>query len=530
MAHPSTPRLPNEILVLIFSHFCLHCQDAYNESWDERPLRPIASQRKEQQAEAKPWYSIDRQTLCSLSLTCRQFRDIAQPVLYHEFVLGYGDSWISEVYQWNDRLAPFVRTLARRPDLARLVKVIYISHRVFSTSEDKEEPRRNILLEAANALGVDLPAAWKERVEIWDYICLWEKFDWPDVYPVFSEFYLDDHRRLTEKQERQLRRAMSEKSMPGRRWMNAELIAMLLAHTPNIEIISIQSSRGWPTCGIAESSMPALGVTHLPVKRLDLGMPAHPIVKISDNLETLNFHGYIGNLGYIKMEMPSLKSLRITEGFLSAVRLSKVLEGCTGGLVAFEYEAAQGRRQNNDQTPAVNFQLSDAIELLRLHKSTLQILHLDLTARRVDIRRIEPGVNMRDFTALQHLWINTLLLFPIVLPPTLGTPADAEILVQFLPRSIVSLEIYRDGRCFVSDALHGLVAVKSEQFPFLKWVILGPRGGGDLGRVSKAAGVSFSTKVYRLCQVKTYLQGPNTDSRLEFPDWDSDDELWYGEE
>ncbi|KAH7178172.1 hypothetical protein DER46DRAFT_695945 [Fusarium sp. MPI-SDFR-AT-0072] len=530
MAHLSTPRLPNELLVLIFSHFCLHCQDVYNESWDERPLQPISSWRKKQQAEAKPWYSIDRQTLFSLCLTCRQFRDVAQSVLYHEFVLGYGDSFISEVYQWEDRLAPFIRTLARRPDLARLVKVIYISHRIFSTSEDKEESRRNILLEAANALGVDLTAAWKERVEDVDLICPWEKLDWPDVYPVFSESYLDDHRRLTEKQEQQLRRAMTEKSTPGRRWMNAELIAMLLAHTPNIELISIQSSRGCPSCGIAESSLPTLGVTHLPVKRLDLGMPARPIIKISDNLEALNFHGYIGNLGYIEMEMPCLKTLRITDGFLSAVRLSKVLEGCTGGLVAFEYEAGQGRRYNNDQTRAVNFQLSDAIKFLRLHKSTLQILHLDLTARRDDIRRFEPGVNIRDFTALRHLWINTLLLFPIVLPPTLGRSADAEILVKFLPRSIVSLEIYRDGRCFASDALHGLVAVKSEKFPFLKWVVLGPRGGGDLGRAFKAAGVSFSTKVYGLSQAKTYLQGPNTNSRLEFPDWDSDDELWYGEE
>ncbi|KAF4953321.1 hypothetical protein FGADI_6087 [Fusarium gaditjirri] len=473
MAHSSTARFPNELLVLISSHFCLHCQDAYNESWDERPLQPILSQSNKQQAEVKPWYSIDRQTLCSLSLACRQFRDVAQSVLYHEFVLGYGDSWISEVYHWEDCLAPFIRTIARRPDLARLVKVVYISHRIFDTSEDKEESRRSILLEAANALGVDLLAAWKKRADDVHSMCPAERPDWPDFYPVFIESHLDDNRRLTEKQERQLRRAMTEKSMPSRRWMNAELISMLLAHTPNIDIVSIQSSRGWPSCGITGSSMPALGLTHLPVKRLDLGMS--------------------GNLGCVEMEMPCLKNLRITKGFLSAARLSKVLRGCTGGLVAFEYEAAQGWYQDND-TPAVNFQLSDAIELLRLHKSSLQILHLDLTARRGDIRRIEPRMNMKDFTSLQHLWVNTLLLFPIVLPPILGTPTDAEILVQFLPRSIVSLEIYRDGRCFASNALHGLVAVKSEKFPFLRSVVLGPRGGGDLGRVSKAAGISFSNK------------------------------------
>ncbi|KAI1011779.1 hypothetical protein LB503_004387 [Fusarium chuoi] len=348
MAHISVPRLPSEIQALIFSQFCLHCQDSYNDSWDQRPLQPLLSLEDFQDARDNPRHSIDRQTLCSLSLSCRQFRDVAQSILHHEFVLGHGDSWFSDAYQWDDRLAPFVRTLARRPDLARLVKVIYISHHIFSTSEDKEQSRRNILLEAACALGIDLPAAWKKRVEIRDSICPSEKLDWPDVYPVFSEFYLDDHPRMTEKQERQLRRAMTQKSMPGRRWMNAELVAMLLAHTPNIEIISIQSSPGWPTCGIAKSSLPLLGVIHLPVKRLDLGMQAGPIINICDNLETLNLHGYIGNLGSFKIEMPCLKNLRITDGSLSSFRLSKILEGCTGGLVAFEYEAGYGRQQNDD--------------------------------------------------------------------------------------------------------------------------------------------------------------------------------------
>ncbi|KAF5562834.1 hypothetical protein FPHYL_5488 [Fusarium phyllophilum] len=451
---------------------------AYNESWDQRPLRPIESDRKLQQAKAKPWYSIDRQTLCSLSLTCRQFRDVAQPILYHEFVLGYGDSWYSDAYQWEDRLAPFIRTLARRPDLARLGKVIHISHHT---------------LKAASALGVDLPAAWKKRVEISDSICPSEKFDWPGVYPIFSEFYLDDHPRMTEKQERQLRRAMTQKSMPGGRCMNAELVAMLLAHTPNIEIISIQSSPGWPTCGIAESSLTALGITHLPVKRLHLGMPAGPIIKISDHLETLNFQGYI---------------------------------------ISFEYEAGQRRWQDNVRTPDPIFQLSDAIDSLQRHKNTLQILHLDLSARPRDIKIVKQRANMRDFTALRHLWTNLLLLFPNPFRPTLRrpvvaerSPADAEVLVEFLPHSIVSLEIYYDIKCLVSNALHGLPAVKSEKFPFLKKVVYGPGGRGNPGQAFEAEGVRFSTTVQHLCQAKTYLQGLNTDSRLEIPDRDSDDGL-----
>ncbi|SCV52529.1 uncharacterized protein FFB14_12648 [Fusarium fujikuroi] len=424
----------------------------------------------------------------------------------------HGDSWFSDAYQWDNRLAPFVRTLARRPDLARLIKVIYISHHIFSTSEDKEQSRRNILLEAAGALGIDLPAAWEKRVEIRDSICPLEKFDWPDIYPIFSEFYLDDHPRMTEKQERQLRRVMAEKSMPGRRWMNAELVAMLLAHTPNIEIISIQSSPGWPTCGIAKSSPPVLGVTHLPVKRLDLGLQTGPIINICDNLEALNCPGY---------------NLRITDGSLSSFRLSKILEGCTGGLVAFEYEAGYGWGQNDDQLPTRNFQLSDAIESLRHHRSTLQVLHLDVTARSRDIRRAKPGINMRDYTSLQYLWISTILLCPSARMS--DRPADVETFMDFLPCSIVSLEIYRDFTCSTDGAVQRVAAVKREKFPFLKKVVYGPKDRRNLRQAFEVEGVSFSIKIYSLSLAKGYLQGPNTDSRLEFPDWDSDEELRQGE-
>ncbi|VTT82104.1 unnamed protein product [Fusarium fujikuroi] len=439
----------------------------------------------------------------------------------------HGDSWFSDAYQWDNRLAPFVRTLARRPDLARLIKVIYISHHIFSTSEDKEQSRRNILLEVAGALGIDLPAAWEKRVEIRDSICPLEKFDWPDIYPIFSEFYLDDHPRMTEKQERQLRRVMAEKSMPGRRWMNAELVAMLLAHTPNIEIISIQSSPGWPTCGIAKSSLPVLGVTHLPVKRLDLGIQTGPIINICDNLEALNCHGY---------------NLMITDGSLSSFRLSKILEGCTGGLVAFEYEAGYGWGQNDDVSSwsaitifimilthnRSSFQLGIFNCLIRLSRSgIIGVLHLDVTARSRDIRRAKPGINMRDYTSLQYLWISTILLCPSARMS--DRPADVETFMDFLPCSIVSLEIYRDFTCSTDGAVQRVAAVKREKFPFLKKVVYGPKDRRNLRQAFEVEGVSFSIKIYSLSLAKGYLQGPNTDSRLEFPDWDSDEELRQGE-
>ncbi|KAF4332281.1 hypothetical protein FBEOM_13931 [Fusarium beomiforme] len=335
MAYLSIPRLPSEVLHLIFGHFCLHCQDAYSESCDERPLRPAKSHSEKQKKDAKPWYSITRQTLCSLSLACRQFRDVAQSVLHHEFVLGCGDSWRSQVYTWESRLAPFVRTLARQPYLAYLVKVVYINGRIFDFSQDGEQPHRAILIEAAGALGVDLSTAWKERIPM---ISDGEAHDWPDVYPIFIDSYLDNDCTLTEEQERQLQSAMSRGLMPGRRWMNGELVAMLLAQVPNVHHISIEGGRGWPTYGLPVSTFPALGITQLPAKTLDLCTMACPLVQLSTHLETLNLH-QIQALAVSAVEMPCLKTLRVISGVLTAESLSSLLRACTGGLVAFECKA-----------------------------------------------------------------------------------------------------------------------------------------------------------------------------------------------
>ncbi|KAL4871123.1 hypothetical protein BDV12DRAFT_194769 [Aspergillus spectabilis] len=39
---------------------------------------------------------------------------------------GYGDSWRSDLYTWDGRLTSFMRTVARRRDLAATVKRIYV--------------------------------------------------------------------------------------------------------------------------------------------------------------------------------------------------------------------------------------------------------------------------------------------------------------------------------------------------------------------------------------------------------------------
>ncbi|KAM0356428.1 hypothetical protein ACHAP4_007009 [Fusarium culmorum] len=441
MEPSSTTRLPNEILFNIFSHFCLHCQDYYNESWDERPLRAIKPCREEQQPDAKSWYSIERNTLFAACLASKGLRDIAQPILYHEFVLGYGDSWKSDLYDWEGRLISFIRTLARRPDLCRQVKVVYINTRLFTSND---EGKRATLLEAARALKIDLPAVWNQRAS---NILASEAEDWPEVYSIFLSTYLDESRDLTEKQERRLRRAMDQSPAPAWRWLNSELIAMLIAQTHAVQYFSIQGNRTWPTKGLPESSLRSLGVVNLPLKTLDLGIAANSLIELSPTLRTLNLHDYSGDLSSWDTELPHLKTLRITNDYLTANTLRRLLDACTGGLVAFEFEAYKrvdesprcGFEDYENYTPAPphmlrdsHFQPSDVIKILQKHKNTLRILHLNLTNREYRTKKIPLDVNLKDFSTLQHVFINVFQLFG----SEENIEIEHEVLIRLLPRTV----------------------------------------------------------------------------------------------
>lgn len=523
MASKSILNLSNEIFLIIFGYFCLHCQDEYNQSWDDRPFRSQASSRGKQQPDAKSWYSIDRHALFSLSLTSKRFRDLAQPILYHEFVLGCGDSWLSESYTWRGRLASFIRTLSQRPDLAHLVKVMYIhTYLLRGHTQENRAADRAVILPAAHALGIDLPEAWRRRMP---RVTEAESYDWPEVYQVFLSSYLDDKIELTERQQRHLHRAMTDGSEPGRRWINAELVAILIAQTPHVEYLSLQGDIRWPSGGLATSSLPALGVSNLPLKMLDLGIGGYPIIELAPGLETLNLHQYSMHFGHSIPNMPNLRTLRVTDSLMLAVTLRKLLDACTRGLVAFEYEAAKDETQG---LRGRHFQVSDAIECLDKHRSTLQVLHLDLSKRDVQMRKIPLGSNLKEFSALKHVFINSMPLFGFIQKSDHNV--DSEVLIRLLPRSIVSLTVRKNPyRNFVKEALLGLADWKSrnpDEFPNLNWVACGPKmKSSTLASLFKAVGVNFNAKVQSLSQIKPYLNGPNSDSTLFLPNWDSEDDL-----
>ncbi|KAL6699291.1 hypothetical protein J3F84DRAFT_393562 [Trichoderma pleuroticola] len=122
MPLPAIDSLVSEILELTMGHFCLH----YGAKCRNPTATHYYISGTEQGNDSPSWYSLDRHALFSFCLVSWHFSGIAQTILYHEFASGYGDSGESTTYAWDRRLTSFMQTVAKRPELGRVVKRVYI--------------------------------------------------------------------------------------------------------------------------------------------------------------------------------------------------------------------------------------------------------------------------------------------------------------------------------------------------------------------------------------------------------------------
>ena len=86
----------------------------------------------------------------------RRLCGIAQPILYHEFVPGYGDSWCTVNYDWSRRLTYFLRTVALRHDLAILVTRLNLDYVLLDEVDSDWENPVVVLDEVAQVRGIDI--------------------------------------------------------------------------------------------------------------------------------------------------------------------------------------------------------------------------------------------------------------------------------------------------------------------------------------------------------------------------------------
>lgn len=108
MAGEMERHLPPEILHMIFSNLCIHC---YN------PLPSLMPDLNTSLCR------VDKSTLAHLCRASKTFRDIAQPVLFHYFVLNT-TAYQFRVRRLRAQLLKFLRVLCVRPDLAQAVRAL----------------------------------------------------------------------------------------------------------------------------------------------------------------------------------------------------------------------------------------------------------------------------------------------------------------------------------------------------------------------------------------------------------------------
>ncbi|KAK4251362.1 hypothetical protein C7999DRAFT_10940 [Corynascus novoguineensis] len=138
--------LSNELILLILSNFCLHCRQGPHET--PQVYFPATGQRRDEPS----WYALDMAALHSMSLVSRRFSPLAQEILYHEFIPGYGDSWYD--FDWCPQR--FLRAVARNPDRAASVKRLYIDVNLLA-GIDKDSVEA-VLQDASQVRGIDASA------------------------------------------------------------------------------------------------------------------------------------------------------------------------------------------------------------------------------------------------------------------------------------------------------------------------------------------------------------------------------------
>jgi hypothetical protein len=290
--------LPNEILSLILGWFCLHCRggvtpQAFFPHTGQQPTRPS-------------WYSRDCQSLHSACLVSARLRDVAQPILYHQFSPAYGDSERSRRYQWSSRLLPFLCTVTGRPDLAAQVRHLHLSDYMIESLGDSEWAEVEPTLEQiSRARGIQLSGFLRPFQDLWQS-------------------------------------TGGTNYRPG----GLELTTMLLACLPKLACLSVSM----PSPGLIPlSALRAANISTLPIQTLDFIYYATSetvfssiFEAMSSNLRTLNLHMPDGaDLRALARPLPNLRDVCITSSLLTRTDDLGFFLSHLRGIERFTYESGE---------------------------------------------------------------------------------------------------------------------------------------------------------------------------------------------
>ncbi|KAJ5551576.1 hypothetical protein N7535_000479 [Penicillium sp. DV-2018c] len=417
--------LPLELVHMILAHLDIDCRHT------KQPDPLDTPHRLSQSPDMPSWYSMKLQPLLSLCLVSRSFRNIFQPILFQEFMRGCGDSYVSQVYTWDGRLLSFLRTVARRRDLAGFVRRIRIVPHLFQASRqalEKEERSRR--------------GKRKRRESCQTPVVV------SDTSPALRKSIQDEeaHDTLHEVGVALGIRMTGQLSAK-------DLIILLIAALPNLEHCSLfvgpdsimSSVQPWPLlkAGISQLPLQVLNISVLDSSQdFELDYIAQSLLELSPRLESLNLHRCDGTGQYVPLpSLPNLKHIRIMCSRLNEQTLENILNTCDS-LCSFTYEA-RGKpgdppfERLHSWDSSDHFELHNAARYLSRHHKTLKSVHIDLRHRGGNIAVPKP-FSFRELTALKHLFFNLdefhSRFFKQDWP-------DDQVFLQILPSGIESLHL-----------------------------------------------------------------------------------------
>ncbi|KAK0613716.1 hypothetical protein B0T14DRAFT_569731 [Immersiella caudata] len=406
MNAPHAIALPNEILLAVI-------EAAYEPAlvWEaDEPADPDPANQ----------YLVLK-AICNLCLVSRWFRSAAQPIMYREFSLGYGQNWRPAPWgSWVGRWAALVTTLAARPDLAGQLRRAYI-HRSLIDAVNEEEFATGVE-HAKRALSITLP---------------------------------DDQ-------------------LP---WDKSELLHFLtLSLMPNLEHLAMQPPNGnADTLGMADwvtlDLGPKTGFRKLrsaefisfgsswsfhPVRSSSAGKWELPKLTLRREFSAPHVHTVV----------TGVKDLRIVEAHVSAETISELLgplpgsQPFTADLNRF-YFASTPEEDPFTFNRAIHFSSHQLISALSVHRGTLRHLHLDMS-------QVSNFFEDSEIITLEDLPVlETLAISPGCIDRSGNKPN--EWLSRLLPPSLRRLSILRDWFLVPEPTLASLCdAIRSGRFPQLK--------------------------------------------------------------
>ena len=290
--------LPTEILVLILGDFCQHCRSSNNKQQQESETLPVV------------WDRSDRQALYSACLVSRRLRDIAQPILYHDCILGHDLSYHGS--SANARpLVSFLRTVTKRPELAALVCTCRIAQTAVHWPLSSAYPIQSegvLVQDASQALSLKLD----------------------DLRDVFQ--------RLPYRSSSSLDR-FSEAEM---------LMVLLLACLPNLS--SLYGSH-LTNLAIPREALRAAGVNHLRLRNITYMSCGGHLYKrhfldglfemAASTLETLTLEYTDGALRGVRPATTNLRIVRLKWAIHSKAEMEYFFAACTTGLEEFTFRGCK---------------------------------------------------------------------------------------------------------------------------------------------------------------------------------------------